>query len=174
MGLEIERRFLVRTTAWQSLVRTSVHLSQGYISISPHGVTTRVRHDHAKGWLTLKAPVAAGAAPATGPIRRWEFEYAIPLGDAKCLLDHCPHQLRKERHTLNLAGGDWVVDCFADANHGLVLAEVEVELERPDAGLCLPRWLGPEVTGNGRLSNAALARHPWSQWLEQEKQALWR
>lgn len=172
MGLEIERRFLVRTTGWQHQVRASAHLSQGYINISSHGVTTRVRHDHDRGWLTLKAPVAVGAAPATGPIRRWEFEYAIPLGDAKRLLEHCLHRISKERHMLKLTGGDWVVDCFADANHGLVLAEVE--LERPDAGLCLPPWLGPEVTGNGRLSNAALARHPWSQWLEQEKQALWR
>lgn len=172
MGLEIERRFLVRTTAWQDQVRTSVHLSQGYISISPHGVTTRVRHDHGKGWLTLKAPIAAGVAPAIAPIQRWEFEYAIPLGDAKCLLERCPHQLSKERHMLNLTGGDWVVDCFAGANRGLVLAEVE--LERSDASLCLPPWLGPEVSGDGRLSNAALAQRPWSQWLEEEKQALWQ
>lgn len=172
MGLEIERRFLVRTTAWQDQVRTSVHLSQGYISMAPHGVTTRVRHDNDRGWLTLKAPIATGAAPAVAPIRRWEFEYAIPLGDAKCLLKHCPHQLSKERHVLNLAGGEWVVDCFAGANGGLVLAEVE--LERSDASLCLPLWLGPEVSGDGRLSNAALAQHPWSQWLEEEKQALWQ
>ena len=172
MGLEIERRFLVRTAGWQDQVRTSVHLSQGYISISPHGVTTRVRHDRDRGWLTLKAPVAPGAAPAaSGAIQRWEFEYAIPLGDAQSLLEHCPHQLSKERHMLKLTGGEWVVDCFAGANQGLVLAEVE--LEQPDASLCLPPWLGPEVTGDGRLSNAALARHPWSQWLEEEKQVLW-
>lgn len=172
MGLEIERRFLVRTTAWQDQVRTSVHLSQGYISISPHGVTTRVRHDHHQGWLTLKAPIAAGGKPATTPIQRWEFDYAIPLGDAQCLLEHCPHRLSKERHMLNLLGGDWAVDCFGGANRGLVLAEVE--LERSDANVCLPPWLGPEVSGDGRLSNAALARCPWNQWLEREKQALWQ
>ena len=173
MGLEIERRFLVRTTAWQDLVHTSVHLSQGYISASFHGVTTRVRHDHNQGWLTLKAPiVTAGAQPATAPIQRWEFEYAIPLGDAQCLLEHCPHQLSKERHMLNLAGGDWLVDCFAGTNRGLVLAEVE--MERYDASPGLPSWLGPEVSGDGRLSNAALARRPWNQWLEEEKQALWQ
>ena len=172
MGLEIERRFLVRTTGWQGQVRTRVRLSQGYISISPQGVTTRVRHDHARGWLTLKAPVAAEAVPATAPIQRWEFEYAIPLADARRLLEHCPHRISKERHMLKLTGGDWVVDCFAGANGGLVLAEVE--LGRSDASVDLPPWLGPEVSGDGRLSNAALARHPWSQWLEQEKQALWR
>ena len=173
MGLEIERRFLVRTTAWQDQVRASTRLSQGYITISPHGVTTRVRHDHHRGWLTLKAPMAVGAAPApAAAIQRWEFEYAIPLGDARCLLEHCPHQLSKERHMLNLPGGDWLVDCFAGANDGLVLAEVE--LARPDAGLELPPWLGPEVSGDGRLSNAALARRPWSQWREEEKRALWR
>lgn len=172
MGLEIERRFLVRTTAWQDQVRNRVHLSQGYISISPHGVTTRVRHDHNQGWLTLKAPVTAGTQPATAPIQRWEFEYAIPLEDARRLLEHCPHQLSKARHVLSLTCGDWVVDCFAGVNYGLVLAEVE--MERPDASLALPPWLGPEVSGDGRLSNAALARRPWNQWLEEEKRALWR
>ncbi|MCY4236194.1 MAG: CYTH domain-containing protein [Cyanobacteria bacterium MAG CAR2_bin_4] len=171
MGLEIERRFLVRTTAWQDQVRASIRLSQGYISISPHGVTTRVRHDCHRGWLTLKAPMAVGAAPGA-PIQRWEFEYAIPLGDARRLLEHCPHQLGKERHMLNLTGGDWLVDCFTGANERLVLAEVE--LTRPDASLELPPWLGPEVSGDGRLSNAALACRPWSQWGEEEKQALWR
>ncbi|MCY3654709.1 MAG: CYTH domain-containing protein [Cyanobacteria bacterium MAG IRC1_bin_28] len=172
MGLEIERRFLVRTTAWQDQVRASMRLSQGYISISPHGVTTRVRHDHNQGWLTLKAPIGARAAPAATPIQRWEFEYAIPLGDAQRLLEYCPHQLTKERHMLNLTGGDWLVDCFAGANDGLVLAEVEVE--RTDASLELPPWLGPEVSGDGRLSNAALTRRPWCQWREEEKRALWR
>ena len=171
MGLEIERRFLVRATTWQDRVRASVPLQQGYISISPHGITTRVRHDHHQGWLTLKAPLPAGSPPPAA-IQRWEFEYPIPLADARRLLEHCPHQVSKERHRLDLAGGDWVVDCFGGANCHLVLAEVE--LERSDASLCLPPWLGPEVSGDRRLSNAALARHPWNQWLEEEKQALWR
>ena len=173
MALEIERRFLVRTTAWKDLVRTSVYLSQGYISTSPHGLTTRVRHDHDQGWLTLKAPIAAGSESTVAkPIQRWEFEYVIPLKDAQCIMGHCPHQLSKQRHMLNLTGGHWVVDCFSDENCGLVLAEVE--LERPDASLCLPPWLGPEVTSNRWLSNAALAQHPWSQWSEKERQALWQ
>ena len=171
MGLEIERRFLVRTTAWRGLVCTSVPLSQGYITMSPQGLTTRVRHDKSQGWLTIKAPTTETPA-AVAAIQRWEFEYAIPLEDARCLLKHCPHQLSKERHRLNLTGGDWVVDCFAGANARLVLAEVE--LEQPDADLCLPPWLGPEVSGDGRLSNAALAQRPWKQWLEQEKEALWQ
>lgn len=172
MGLEIERRFLVRTTGWQDQVCISIHLSQGYIGISPHSVTTRVRHDRSQGWLTLKAPIAEEGSPASAPIQRWEFEYAIPLGDARRLLEHCPHQISKERHMLNLTGGEWVVDCFAGANRGLVLAEVE--LEHPEVSLDLPPWLGPEVSGDGRLSNAALAQRPWSQWLEEEKQALWQ
>ena len=173
MGTEIERRFLVRTTAWQDQVRTSVHLNQGYISISPHGLTTRVRHSHDQGWLTLKAPFAAVAKPAAATaIQRWEFEYPIPAEDARCLLEHCPHQLSKERHMLDATGGDWVVDCFGGDNRGLVLAEVE--LERSDVSLDLPPWLGPEVSGDARLSNAALARRPWNQWPEEEKQALWQ
>ncbi len=172
MDLEIERRFLVRTTAWKDQVRTSTCLNQGYITGSINGVTTRVRHDGQGAWLTLKAPMGVKPSTPTSPIQCWEFEYSIPLEDGQCLLEHCSHQVSKERHMLDLIGGDWIVDCFGGANQGLVLAEVE--LEQPDARFPLPPWLGPEVSGDRRLSNAALAQHPWNQWPQAEKQALWQ
>ena len=68
----------------------------------------------------------------------------------------------KTRFSLDLAGGDWVVDCFEEANAPLVLAEVE--LPTADTHVELPDWCGQEVTGISLLSNAVLAKNPVNQW----------
>ena len=67
-------------------------------------------------------------------------------------------QIEKVRHSLELEGGDWVVDEFRGRHDGLVLAEVE--LESPNAKLDKPGWLGDEVTGDPQYYNSSLAALP--------------
>ena len=160
MALEIERRFLVSGLAWQAHVRWSATLRQGYLVSAAEGLTLRVRSDDQQGaWLTLKFPA--------GGIARQEFEYAIPPGDAEALLLQCPQTLGKRRHGLDLAGGDWVLDVFEAGNAPLVIAEVE--LESADQPVQIPAWCAAEITGEGRFSNAALARHPFAAWSTEER-----
>ena len=64
-------------------------------------------------------------------------------------------QIDKTRHSLDIAGGDWVVDEFEGGHAGLVIAEVE--LKRPDDVLELPDWIGREVTGDPQYYNSSLA-----------------
>ena len=108
MGLEIERRFLVVADGWRGLAGPPQVLKQGYIAASAEGVTVRMRlRNDGQAWLTLKA-----AAEPTG-IARHEFEYAIPSTDA----GRCgKHRIgfEKTRYALDLAGGDRIVDCFAE------------------------------------------------------------
>ena len=54
------------------------------------------------------------------------------------------------------------MDEFHGANEGLLIAEVELDSE--DQYFDLPSWVGPEVTDDYRYKNAALARHPYSEW----------
>ncbi|MFS6827049.1 CYTH domain-containing protein [Cyanobium sp. ATX-6F1] len=142
-------------------------LRQGYLAGDREGFTVRVRStlpeaglvsERARGaasaWLTLKAP--------TGGLARHEFEYPIPPEDAEALLALAPVGLRKLRYTLDLSGGDWVLDVFEGANAPLVIAEVE--LERADQPVPVPPWCRWEITGLGELSNAALAHHPFACW----------
>ncbi len=155
MALEIERRFLVRGSAWRQHIRWQAPLRQGYLLASEEGLTVRVRLGaDEQAWLTLKA--------AAGAIARHEFEYPIPAADAEALLALAPVQLAKVRYGLDLAGGDWVLDVFEGANAPLVLAEVELgSLEDP---LNPPPWCSLEITGQHALSNAALARRPLQSW----------
>ena len=149
MAIEIERKFLIATDGWRPLVATSHILRQGYLTTGGSGVTVRVRTvDDRQGFITIKS---GGSALA-----RAEFEYEIPIADARQLLGLSRGaQIDKTRHILNLAGGDWVVDEFGGRHKGLVIAEVELSSIHDDPPL--PNWVGREVTGESRYSNQSMA-----------------
>src|SRR6218665_905074 len=120
MGIEIERKFLIAEDGWRALLTRRETLRQGYLATSG-GVTVRVRtiDDH-RGFLTIKS---GGSALA-----RAEFEYEVPVADARQMLGYCRGaQIEKVRHTLDLPGGDWVIDEFRGRHDGLILAEVELD-----------------------------------------------
>jgi len=175
--LEIERRFLVVGDAWRAHVRAEQHLQQGYLTEGADLLTLRVRisrlqHQQALGWLTLKAPAAVDASAWPEGLVRQEFEYSIPLADAEALLALTPRHVRKCRYLLNLEGGDWVVDVFSGANAPLVIAEVE--LDRADCPISPPPWCAMELTGQHAFSNAALASSSFSHWSATRREPLLR
>ena len=164
MALEIERRFLVHGELWREAIGWQAHLQQGYLVSGPQGLTVRVRTAKQEAWLTLKT-----AGSANGLVRQ-EFEYPIPLEDARSLLDLAPSQLSKWRYGLNWPGGDWVLDVFEGSNAPLVVAEVE--LQDPEQAVPIPPCCVLELTGRPSLSNAALAHHPLADWPERLRQQL--
>ncbi|MBC3870307.1 CYTH domain-containing protein [Undibacterium oligocarboniphilum] len=154
MGVEIERKFLVQGEQWK-LGATRSLLCQGYISAEP-GRIVRVRIDGDAAMLTIKG--------MTTGIRRAEWEYPIPVTDARSLLDElCQKPLiEKYRYRLPIDGLIWEIDEFLGDNAGLVVAEVELESE--SQLFDRPVWLGAEVSHDHRYANASLLKHPFSQW----------
>ncbi|MFN0010649.1 MAG: CYTH domain-containing protein [Phycisphaerales bacterium] len=161
MGVEIERKFLVRSDAWRSEVVRSARLRQGYLC-SQSGRTVRVRVAGEAAFLTIKGP-----ADAAG-VSRSEWEYAIPVVDALHMLDTlCERpQIEKVRHEVRAAGGTlkWEVDEFLGDNAPLMLAEIE--LPSVDSPFARPAWLGAEVSADPRYRNSHLAGHPFATWGE--------
>ncbi len=156
MGLEIERKFLVRSDAWRQACGKDPgrHLCQAYLNRDP-GRTVRVRIDGEQGFLTIKGR-SVGAT-------RSEFEYAIPRADAQALLALADGPLvEKRRHRLAMGALVWEIDEFLGANAGLVVAEIELAHE--DQPFEHPDWLGDEVTQDPRYFNSALAARPYSSW----------
>ena len=153
MGVEIERKFLLKGEDWRALGEPLL-LRQGYLSSNPARVV-RVRVEGDQAYMTVKSK-SVGAT-------RGEWEYPIPLSDANELLALCePPLVEKFRRKIAFAGNVWEVDEFLGANAGLVVAEIELgsenqSFERPD-------WIGAEVTHDARYFNSALARHPYSAW----------
>ena len=154
MGIEIERKFLTGSDAWRDLGEGTDY-RQGYLLTAPER-TVRVRTAGERGYLTIK-----GGSVGAG---RSEYDYEIPIDDARELLDElCMRPLiEKRRHRIPYAGLIWEIDEFFGENHGLVLAEVE--LESKDQSVDLPQWIGEEVTGDPRYFNAALVARPFSTW----------
>ncbi|HEY9623849.1 MAG TPA: CYTH domain-containing protein [Crinalium sp.] len=154
MGVEIERKFLLKNDEWRSLA-SGVLYRQGYIA-SGKGRTVRVRIAGDQGYITIKGPSAGSA--------RSEFEYPIPLTDATEMLDTlCDRPLiEKTRHKIHLDDLIWEVDEFAGENQGLIMAEVE--LTDANQVVTIPDWIGQEVTGDPRYFNSNLAKNPFTRW----------
>lgn len=154
MGVEIERKFLVRGDSWRATTGEGLDCRQGYL-ISEGGKTVRVRIMGAQAFLTIKGP--------TRGITRSEFEYEIPVGDAKDMLPLCGGAVvEKQRYFIAHGGLIWELDVFSGANEGLFMAEIELESE--DQKFDVPEWIGAEVSGDPRYYNAQLAQHPFKEW----------
>lgn len=154
MGVEIERKFLVRGDAWKASA-TSCAYRQGFLSTEPER-TVRVRVAGDRGSLTIKG-ITVGA-------RRVEYEYEIPPADAARMLGTlCKRPIiEKVRHTLVVGDHTWEIDVFEGDNAGLIIAEVELATE--DEAFERPSWLGDEVTSDPRYFNSSLVAHPYKSW----------
>jgi adenylate cyclase len=152
MGIEIERKFLVKGDDWRDLATGTLY-RQGYLARNVNR-TVRVRIAGDRGFLTIKGK--------TEGIARSEFEYPIPVEDATQLLELCDRPLiEKYRHKIPIGNLIWEVDEFLGENQGLILAEVE--LQDAEQAIDLPEWIGEDVSGDPRYYNARLVEKPWSQ-----------
>ena len=161
MGIEIERKFLVTGDGWRVAAHEVVPMAQGYINdqaamdSGAQKASVRVRIQGDQAYLNLKSRELGHT--------RQEFDYPIPVADARALLALCVGGLiDKRRHLVRHGGHLWEVDEFLGDNAGLVVAEIELD----DAGEAFerPDWLGAEVTDDARYYNLALASRPYRDW----------
>ena len=154
MGIEIERKFLVKNDLWKQHSVTGIDYRQGYLNHDGN-CSVRVRTEGKKANLNIKS--------ATLGIQRLEFEYSIPLDEANELLDlFCSSTVRKKRYHIRFAEKTWEIDVFEEDNSGLIVAEIE--LNSTDEVIHLPPWAGEEVTAIKRYYNTELAKHPYKNW----------
>ena len=159
MAIEIEKKFLVSGEDLKEGSSSKIYY-QGYLC-SGSGQTVRVRIAGDQAFLTIKGKHTN--------ISRLEFEYSIPLEDARILLDEVCEQpiIHKRRFLKKHEGFTWEIDEFYGENQGLVLAEIELESE--DQEFSRPDWLGEEVSHDGRYYNASLRSYPYSRWKDGEE-----
>ena len=154
MGIEIERRFLVKNEDWKTKIILSEGFSQAYLNSNANEWNTRIRViDNKNAFITLKSSL-------NGLINH-EFEYSIPLKDAIELIKLSKYKINKTRYQLKINKKTWVVDLFDGSNSPLKIAEIELNDEFEE--IQVPSWCGMEITGIKSLSNASLAKTPISQ-----------
>jgi adenylate cyclase len=154
MGIEIERKFLVKNNLWKKDSTPGTEFKQGYLSRSGN-CSVRVRTEGQEANINIKS-AALG-------IHRQEFEYSIPLDEANELLElFCSSTVCKKRYKVSYAEKIWEIDVFEQENSGLIVAEIE--LNSIDEEFLLPPWAGDEVSAIKRYYNTELAQHPYKNW----------
>jgi adenylate cyclase len=154
MGKEIERKFKVQSREYKNMA-DGIYIHQGFLSTEKERVV-RIRIKGNQGFLTIKG-ITKGAT-------RMEYEYGIPVEDAKTLLAKLclKPTIEKYRYHINFQGFLWEVDEFMGENEGLIIAEIELEDE--DQQFETPPWVGEEVTYDPRYFNSNLIANPFSNW----------
>ena len=147
MSKEIERKFLVINDSYKSMATHSIEISQGYLSRKIEA-TVRVRITGDTARLTVKG--------ANNGIVRNEWEYDIPLIDAREMLSDCAsgRVISKTRYVVPYGGSVWEVDSFHGDLEGLTVAEIELPDKESD--FSLPPFVGREVSGDPAYYNSNL------------------
>lgn len=171
MGIEIERKYLIKNNKWKSHILSHLTkiITQGYIS-SSNGKVVRVRSvssgDVRTGFITIKGP--------TKGISRTEYEYQIPYQDACDMINKlCTDTIKKTRYMVKATDVRvpnpnmddelyWEIDVFHAKNKGLVVAEIE--LPHSKTKYDLPEWILRDVTDQRKYSNSNLIKSPYKSW----------
>ncbi|RUT78620.1 CYTH domain-containing protein [Ancylomarina longa] len=154
MAIEIERKFLVNTNLLPQL-ENGKKLTQGYIW-NESNKSLRIRITDTKSFLTIKS--------GNNPLCRSEFEYEIPMTDAKELLRLCDTKIEKTRYLIPIENHTWEIDIFEGKNQGLIIAEIELSSEKES--FFLPKWINKEVSQESKYLNVELIKHPFTEWRE--------
>jgi len=147
--VERERRYLVDAAPEQAREAPASELRQGYLAADQHR-SIRVRDAGRDGCtLTIKAGDGAERTELEWPIDRREFDAAWPHTDG--------HRIEKTRRRIPYGQHVIELDVFGGDLDGLVVAEVEFSSTDAMTAFEPPDWFGPEVTDDGRYTNASLA-----------------
>ena len=153
MPLEIERKFLVVSDDYK-INSKPIDISQAYLSADKN-MAIRVRIEGIQASLNIKSKKSERV--------NYEFEYVIPLDEARSLIKMSPYPIIKiTRYVVKYAGKAWEVDRFHADNEGLTVAEIELDEE--NELFKKPSWLGKEVTADYRYLNSNLAKNPFCSW----------
>ncbi len=149
MAIEIERKYRI-THMTDMELPPGVAIEQGYLATGTHTVRVRLRGESA--FVTIKCPLLE--ASSTDALACQEFEYDIPVEDARAMLSTVPDHIAKARHVFD-SGVE--LDIFRGPHDGLILAEFESADGAHAPAIPGIEWV--EVTADRRYSNAWMAKH---------------
>jgi len=143
MAFEIEHKYLVESDIYKEMSDSCIHIVQGYLSRKTER-TVRVRIIGDRGFITVKG--------RNDGARRLEFEYEIPLRDAKQIMTLCESKpLEKNRWKVFYKDHLWEVDEYLNRDFPTV---AEIELSSIDETYEKPPFIGKNVTGDPAYYNS--------------------
>ena len=123
MAKEIERKFLVSGKGWRKRSNRGKAIRQAYLALTDT-ISLRVRTvGKFNAYLTIKS--------AGSDRTRSEFEYSIPLKDARELMKlRTGRLIKKRRHVVRAGKTEIEIDVFMGDHRGLVIAESNLPTRR--------------------------------------------
>lgn len=161
MGIEIERKFLMKNDEWKAHVTETHVIKQGYLQSGMETAqksSVRIRISNKQANINVKSAELSAV--------RQEYEYEIPLHDAEEMLRIlCSGVvIEKTRYYVPYGSHLWEIDVFSGDNKGLEMAEIE--LSALDEKFEKPDWIGPEVSHDERYYNNYLINTPYYKWFK--------
>jgi len=149
-GLEIERKYLLKSLPPQLKGLRGTPVLQGYISTNESREVRLRRHGN-EYYITVKDG---------GGLSRHEIEIAITRRQFDALWPATAgRRLEKTRYVLGYAGHTLELDEYAGDLSPLCVAEVEFESVAASRNFKKPAFFGREVTDEAEFRNASLALH---------------
>lgn len=151
MGLEIERKYLVKNTP-ENLASYECHtLIQGYLNTSP---VVRVRKEDDSYYLTYKGSGLLSREEYNLPLDESSFLHLIGKADGNIISKQrylIPYSSLEKEYTIEL-------DVFDAPFSSLIIAEVEFSNENEANAFSAPDWFDREVTYEPEYHNSNLSK----------------
>jgi CYTH domain-containing protein len=151
MGIEIERKFLVRRLPADLVRRDGAAIRQGYLIATETGIELRIRQKREIFYQTVKLGSGLARTEIEIELTRDQFQKLWPFTAGR--------RVTKTRFTLPVGAHTAELDRFEGNLNGLTLVEVEFDSRRASAAFDPPEWFGHEVTEDERYKNKHLAVH---------------
>lgn len=148
MNLEIERKFLITKPEEYFASFNRNKINQAYI-FQDVNMAFRV-------WIKNDKNAKICFKQKIDDLTRKEYEYEIPIEDAKQLYNDCLNKIEKTRYYIQIENNlTFEVDFFRNNLSGLSVAEIE--LPNSNVNFSKPEWLGEEITSDYRYLNSVLS-----------------
>ena len=157
MGVEIERKFLIKEVPKNLDDYISIESKQGYLEVqNPNFAELRIRMKKRQGETTYLCAIKTGGG--LKGLQRDEIEIEIPSQTYEAMwlqtegerIEKTRYEIPRDSHLIEL-------DIYHRNLEGLVTVEVEFESVEESVSFVPPSWFGREITSDSRYKNKNLA-----------------
>ena len=151
MGLEIEKKYLIKNLP-ENLSEYECHiLTQGYLNTTP---VVRVRRENDEYYLTYKGKGMLSREEYNLPLTKEAFDHLLKKSDGNIITKSrykIPYSSGEKTYTIEL-------DIFDAPFSPLILAEVEFDSEEDANAFVSPEWFDKDVTFDPNYHNSNLSQ----------------
>lgn len=148
-GLEIERKFLVKTLPAGFFEYPHKIIEQGYLTDDSGDTEVRIRRKGSRLFLTVKKGKEPARQESEIDLSTEQFEVLWPLTEGR--------RVRKVRYEIPFEKYVIELDVYEGLLQPLVTAEVEFDTLEASEAFSPPAWMNTEVTGDPRFRNRNLS-----------------